>query len=174
MQRTSYQMVPATAAPGAGGAAAMRRIPEGQYTATIYTYIRDGKFTEVIRLLSQELLEFPKSRAALSLLGYSYYSIQDFASAAQWLALLLLLSYFTLLYFTLLYFTLLYFTLFSLCCSYESLVKLFPEVDEYRLYHSQCLFKSGQYVEATKSAHLIENTQYAQRVSGHIFFSSFT
>eukprot|EP00002_Diphylleia_rotans_P030417 TRINITY_DN624_c0_g1_i1.p1 TRINITY_DN624_c0_g1~~TRINITY_DN624_c0_g1_i1.p1 ORF type:complete len:588 (+),score=134.86 TRINITY_DN624_c0_g1_i1:261-2024(+) len=132
MQRTSYQMVPATAAPGAGGAPSMRRIPEGQYTATVYTYIRDGKYAEVIRLLSQELLEFPKSRAALSLLAYCSYMIQDYISAAKY---------------------------------YESLVKLFPEVDEYRLYYAQCLYKSAQYAEATRTAHMIENVQFAQRVT---------
>ena len=57
--------------------------PEGQYTATIYGMIRDGLYADAIRVLSLELQNFPRSRAALSLLGYCYYMVQDFRSAAQ-------------------------------------------------------------------------------------------
>jgi hypothetical protein len=35
--------------------------------------IRDGKYTEVVKVLNTELQSHPKSRAALSLLGYCYY-----------------------------------------------------------------------------------------------------
>ena len=56
-------------------------IPEGQYTKTVYGLIREKKYEEVIRILSIELQGLPKSRAALSLLGYCYYMMQDFESA---------------------------------------------------------------------------------------------
>ena len=59
-----------------------RQIPDGQYTATVYTLIRDGKLEEVVNILNKELQMAPRSRAALSLLGYSYYNLQDFRMAA--------------------------------------------------------------------------------------------
>ena len=40
---------------------------EGAYTSLVYGYIRDGKYTEAVRLLTVELQSFPRSRAALSL-----------------------------------------------------------------------------------------------------------
>jgi len=55
----------------------------GEYTASVYGLLRDQKYGDAIRLLSVELQNFPRSRAALSLLGYSYYAVQDFRSAAQ-------------------------------------------------------------------------------------------
>ncbi|XP_065846573.1 intraflagellar transport protein 70A-like isoform X2 [Oscarella lobularis] len=60
-----------------------RRVSDGQFTQTIYSLIREQKFREAIGILSLELQSDPKSRAALSLLGYSYYHLQDFASAAE-------------------------------------------------------------------------------------------
>eukprot|EP00164_Ancoracysta_twista_P001866 GFYU01002454.1.p1 GENE.GFYU01002454.1~~GFYU01002454.1.p1 ORF type:complete len:669 (+),score=188.50 GFYU01002454.1:138-2144(+) len=65
------------------GGQPMRQIPEGQYTQTIYTLILEEKYSEVVRILSLELQNFPRSRAALSLIGYSYYHMQDFRSASQ-------------------------------------------------------------------------------------------
>ncbi|KAJ3225946.1 Tetratricopeptide repeat protein 30A [Clydaea vesicula] len=62
---------------------ALFQIPEGRYTHTIYSYIRDSKFTDVIKILSAELDSFPKSRAALSLLAYCHYQVQDYATAAD-------------------------------------------------------------------------------------------
>ena len=59
------------------------QVPEGQYTSTVYGYIRDKKYEEVVRLLSVELQNFPRSRAALSLLGHCYYMMQDFHNALQ-------------------------------------------------------------------------------------------
>jgi len=59
------------------------QIPEGKYTYTIYSYIKDQKFQDVIKILNNELQMFPKSRAALSLLGYCYYQVQDFMSASN-------------------------------------------------------------------------------------------
>ena len=58
-------------------------IPENAYTETIYGYFMEGKYNEVISILSLELQNFPRSRAALSLLGYSYYMIQDFPNAVR-------------------------------------------------------------------------------------------
>lgn len=60
-----------------------RSVPEGQYTSTVYTFIAEHKYTEVIQILAHELQTFPKSRAALSLLGYCYYQVQDFANASE-------------------------------------------------------------------------------------------
>jgi hypothetical protein len=57
------------------------QVPEGQYTSTVYGYIKDKKYEEVVRLLSVELQNFPRSRAALSLLGHCYYMMQDFHNA---------------------------------------------------------------------------------------------
>ena len=78
---------PQTALPGAGGSfvpVSLFQVPEGKYTYTIYSYIRDGRFADVIKILTNELQTFPKSRAALSLLAYCYYQIQDYAESAGW------------------------------------------------------------------------------------------
>jgi tetratricopeptide repeat protein 30 len=60
-----------------------RAIPEGQYTATIYGLIKEQKYEEAARTLQFELNHFPRSRAALSLLAYCYYNMQDYRNAAQ-------------------------------------------------------------------------------------------
>lgn len=60
-----------------------RQVPEGQYTQIVYTLIKDQKYDEVINLLSNELQFAPRNRAALSLLGYCYYHVQDFEGAAD-------------------------------------------------------------------------------------------
>lgn len=52
-------------------------------TQYIYSLIRDQKYAEAIRALHNQLQSHPNSRAALSLLAYCYYYIQDFASAAE-------------------------------------------------------------------------------------------
>uniref|UniRef100_A0A3Q3KK93 Tetratricopeptide repeat protein 30 n=1 Tax=Monopterus albus TaxID=43700 RepID=A0A3Q3KK93_MONAL len=57
----------------------MAAIKDGEYTATIYKLVRIFMFS--LRLAAQ--LNFKLSRAALSLLGYCYYHIQDFTSAAE-------------------------------------------------------------------------------------------
>ncbi|KAH6571607.1 hypothetical protein BASA60_007079 [Batrachochytrium salamandrivorans] len=59
------------------------QIPEGKYTSTLYSLIRDGRFQDVIRILSNEIQVAPRSRAALSLLAYSYYHVQDFHAASN-------------------------------------------------------------------------------------------
>eukprot|EP00232_Nephroselmis_pyriformis_P023531 CAMPEP_0182867166 /NCGR_PEP_ID=MMETSP0034_2-20130328/8574_1 /TAXON_ID=156128 /ORGANISM="Nephroselmis pyriformis, Strain CCMP717" /LENGTH=659 /DNA_ID=CAMNT_0024999505 /DNA_START=4 /DNA_END=1983 /DNA_ORIENTATION=- len=113
-----------------GGGVGLRAIPDGQYTATIYGYIRDGKFDDAIRVLSAELENFPNSRAALSLLGYCYYQGQNFPMAAS---------------------------------MYEALCRISPEVEEYKLYHAQALFKAGLYPEAEKASRVVEG--HRQRVT---------
>ena len=104
---------------------------EGAYTSLVYGHIRDGKYTEAVRLLTVELQSFPRSRAALSLLGYCYYKMQDYRSAAQ---------------------------------CYEELCRFFPEVDSYRVYYAQTLFKAGLYPEATKACQRVDSDQYTQRI----------
>ena len=49
----------------------------------IYGLIRDQKYTEATRILTIQLQNFPRSRAALSLLGYCFYQQQDYRSSAQ-------------------------------------------------------------------------------------------
>jgi tetratricopeptide repeat protein 30 len=92
-----------------------RGVPDGQYTQTIYTLIRDQKFNDVIEILSAELNFAPRNRAGLSLLGYSYYQIQDYPNAAD---------------------------------CYDQLTKFFSDVENYKLYHAQSLFKAGLYTDA--------------------------
>lgn len=62
-----------------GGIAKVR---DGTKTQVVYTYLRDQKYSEAEKFLKTELANHPKSRAALSLLGYCYYHMQDFANAA--------------------------------------------------------------------------------------------
>jgi tetratricopeptide repeat protein 30 len=59
-----------------------RAIAEGTYTSTIYGWIKEEKYDDVIRTLNFELQNFPRSRAALSLLAYCYYFMQNFQMAA--------------------------------------------------------------------------------------------
>jgi len=59
------------------------RMQEGQYTQTVYNYIKTGQYIEAIDCLLPEYENNNKSRAALSLLGFCYYQLQDFVSAAD-------------------------------------------------------------------------------------------
>lgn len=104
---------------------------EGTYTATIYGLIRDEKYAEAARVLSMELQNFPRSRAALSLLAYCYYYMQDFRSSAL---------------------------------TYEQLVRFHPEVDEYKIYYAQSLYKAGLYEDALKVASKVDNDEYSHRL----------
>ncbi|XP_029913501.1 intraflagellar transport protein 70A isoform X2 [Myripristis murdjan] len=99
-------------------------IKDGEYTATIYKLIKDCHYGEAIHILSNELQKHTKSRAALSLLGYCYYHIQDFPNAAE---------------------------------CYEQLTQLHPEVEEYKLYYAQSLYKACAYPEATKATFVLDN-----------------
>ena len=109
-------------------------MPDGQYTQTIYSLLRDQKYTEVIAILTNELQFQPRNRAALSLLGYSYFQIQDYGNAAD--------CYDQLTKF------------FPDCDSYNN----------YKLYHAQALFKAAMYQDALKVLQQIESPDYADRI----------
>ena len=49
--------------------------------------------------------------------------------------------------------------------TYEQLVKICPDVEEYKIYYSQSLFKAGMYPEATRSAVKVSSPQHTQRVT---------
>uniref|UniRef100_A0A3Q2CFI5 Tetratricopeptide repeat protein 30 n=1 Tax=Cyprinodon variegatus TaxID=28743 RepID=A0A3Q2CFI5_CYPVA len=95
---------------------AMTAIKDGEHTATIYA--------SCFSLNACMVLFLSQSRAALSLLGFCYYHIQDFSSAAE---------------------------------CYEQLTQLHPEVEEYKLYYAQSLYKAGAYPEATKASFVLDN-----------------
>eukprot|EP00913_Durusdinium_trenchii_P024818 g23294.t1 len=59
------------------------QIKEGEMTKTIYSHIMEQKYDKAVKILTQQLQFFPESRCALSLLGYCYYHMQDFANAAD-------------------------------------------------------------------------------------------
>lgn len=102
----------------------MTAIKDGEYTATIYKLIKDGQYVEAIHILNGQLQKHTKSRAALSLLGFCYYHIQDFTNAAE---------------------------------CYEQLTQLHPEVEEYKVYYAQSLYKAGAYPDATKASFVLDN-----------------
>ena len=54
---------------------------EGSFTKVIYGMIRDQMYIEAIQALNYQLQMFPRSRAAISLLAYCYYHIQDYVQA---------------------------------------------------------------------------------------------
>ncbi|XP_060945938.1 intraflagellar transport protein 70A [Limanda limanda] len=103
----------------------MAAIKDGEYTATIYKLIKDGHYLEAIHILNGQLQKHTKSRAALSLLGYCYYHIQEFINAAE---------------------------------CYEQLMQLHPEVEDYKVYYAQSLYKAGAYPEANKASFVLDNT----------------
>lgn len=59
-------------------------LPLGQYTSTIYGAIKEQRYNDAIDILLIEQQNFPRSRAALSLLAYCFYHLGEFASAAQY------------------------------------------------------------------------------------------
>jgi tetratricopeptide repeat protein 30 len=61
----------------------LRQIPEGKITSTIYSFIRDSRFQDVIKILSNENTTV-KTRPLLSLLGYCYFQVQEYHNAADW------------------------------------------------------------------------------------------
>ncbi|XP_061761633.1 intraflagellar transport protein 70A isoform X2 [Nerophis ophidion] len=101
----------------------MMTIKDGEYTATIYKLIKDSQYVEAIHILNSQLQKHTRSRAALSLLGFCYYHIQDFSSAAE---------------------------------CYEQLTQLHPEVEEYKVYYAQSLYKAGSYADATKASFALD------------------
>jgi tetratricopeptide repeat protein 30 len=48
--------------------------------------------------------------------------------------------------------------------AYEQLVGICPDVEEYRIYYAQSLYKAGMYPEATRAAVRVEGEQHAQRM----------
>jgi len=106
-------------------------LPVGEYTTTIYTAIKEQRYLDAIDILQFELQNFPRSRAALSLLAYCNYHIGDFPGAAS---------------------------------AYEQLVQICPDVEEYKIYYAQSLYKAGMYPEATRAAVRVDGEEYAQRM----------
>ena len=52
-------------------------------TSATYASIREGRYEDAVRHLNLQRQSFPRSKAALSLLGFCYYHLQDFRSSAQ-------------------------------------------------------------------------------------------
>jgi hypothetical protein len=67
-------------------------ISEGKWTTSVYSLMRETKYAEVIQILQQQLANFPGNRAALSLLGYCYYYLQDYGNASNWYILIAISS----------------------------------------------------------------------------------
>ncbi|KAK3520868.1 hypothetical protein QTP70_034870 [Hemibagrus guttatus] len=103
----------------------LNQIKDGEFTATVYKLIKDARYGDAIHILSNELQKHMKSRAALSLLGYCYYHVQDFINAAD---------------------------------CYEQLVQLHPEVEDYKLYYAQSLYKACAFQDAMKATFLLDST----------------
>ena len=112
-------------AAGGGAALGFGAVRDGKATEQIYSMIRDGRYHEAITVLAAKQLEFPTSRAALSLLAYCYYYTSDFQAALQ---------------------------------SYEQLMKMCPDVEEYKLYYAQALFKAGLYEPAQKACQAVADS----------------
>lgn len=108
------------------------QVQEGTFTATVYSYIRDHQYGEAVELLSTQLEEFPRSRAALSLMAYCYYMLGEFSESAG---------------------------------LYDQLVRVCPNVEEYRVYLAQALYKAGAYQESNKMCSHMNSEQYAMRLT---------
>jgi hypothetical protein len=48
--------------------------------------------------------------------------------------------------------------------SYQLLVELFSEAEEYRLYYAQCLYKAGEYPQALENCQEIEGPGLIEKV----------
>ena len=59
------------------------QISEGHFTSTIYGYIKERKYAEAIEVLTMQRYAHPTSRAALSLLAFCYFQMQDFVQASD-------------------------------------------------------------------------------------------
>ncbi|CCW59539.1 unnamed protein product [Phytomonas sp. EM1] len=108
------------------------QVQEGTFTATVYGYIRDHQYAEAVELLITQLEEFPRSRAALSLIAYCYYMMGEYMESAK---------------------------------LYEQLVHVCPNVEEYRVYYAQALYKAGAYQDSTRVSSMIESEQYSMRLT---------
>jgi len=60
------------------------QISEGDYTTVIYGMIKEARYKEVRPILENQLILFPDSRAAISLLAYVCYMSEDFIESAKW------------------------------------------------------------------------------------------
>ena len=58
-------------------------IKDGEYTKTIYSMIKEQRYSEAVNILSFIYDSNPSSRAALSLLAYCYYYTQVSFSSCQ-------------------------------------------------------------------------------------------
>lgn len=61
----------------------MMNLQEGQYTSYIYSLIKDQNYNDAIKILNIQLETNPRSRAALSLLGYCNYLIGNYGTSAE-------------------------------------------------------------------------------------------
>src|SRR5690349_14391711 len=61
----------------------MMNLQEGQYTSYIYSLIKDQNYADAIKILNIQLETNPRSRAALSLLGYCNYLTGNYATSAE-------------------------------------------------------------------------------------------
>jgi len=50
------------------------------------------------------------------------------------------------------------------CTATATAAKICPDVDEYKMYYAQALYKAGLYPEATRAAVRVDNPQYSQRM----------
>ncbi|CAN0239180.1 unnamed protein product [Scytosiphon promiscuus] len=123
-------------------------VPEGQYTSIVYTAIKDARFPEAIQLLTSELGNFPRNRAALSLLSYCYYQMRDYKAA-----------------------TTMYEQLVKVCPGVEEYkasdgCRYFPgwRNGKHFVYFAQSLYKAGMYPEAMRAAVRVDSPQYHQRM----------
>lgn len=94
------------------------------------------KVLQILRVFPLCFLLRLQSRAALSLLGYCYYHIQDFGASAE---------------------------------CYEQLTQLHPEVEDYKVYYAQSLYKAGAYAEATRASFALDSTSSHTKVPLHLF-----
>jgi len=60
-----------------------RKVNEGAWTQTVYNLISEAKYQDAVNLLEHQLTAFPLNRAALSILAWCYYYLQDFVLAAE-------------------------------------------------------------------------------------------
>ncbi|KAG5463732.1 MAG: hypothetical protein BJ554DRAFT_3211 [Olpidium bornovanus] len=169
-------------------------VAEGKYTQTVYTAIREGRYANAIKILSGEIqsgkwvtqptaaggLSDPAvrslagsgamgARAAWSLLGYCMYMQQDWAGASGCATEL---SKDTPRTFSLLQLSadpelalVLGICRSHVSTSYEKLARLYPDVEEYRLYYAQCLHKSGDYAQAQKACLAVDGPELSSKVS---------
>ncbi|EGD75824.1 tetratricopeptide repeat protein 30 [Salpingoeca rosetta] len=59
------------------------RVADGKYTETIYGMIKEKQYQQAAKILQVQLHNHPNSQAALSLLAYCYFHMQDFYGAAE-------------------------------------------------------------------------------------------